>query len=185
MRYDHANTTSIAVASFALAAHGPCREAGSCLVSSATHHGDDQYIDATWLRWVAFNQVANLPNPTRGWLCTARLGPCARNSDSGSSEIESLMQTAIFCSSKGGTPAVLPPPPGAGHSGSPVAETSTEGEQRFASRNTQGSTLRRLGVMQGTLTPINSTDHHIYFSKLLETCISRRPLSPFKQILGD
>lgn len=29
------------------------------------------------------------------------------------------------------------PLPGAGYSGSPVGETSTEGEQRFASRNTR------------------------------------------------
>jgi hypothetical protein len=110
VRYDHTNTTSTAAVSFALAEHRPCREAGGCLVSSATHHGDDQYIDATWLRWVAFNQVTKPANPTRGWLCTARLGPCARNSDSGSAEIESSMQTAIFLLIERWTPGCPLPP---------------------------------------------------------------------------
>jgi hypothetical protein len=61
--YNHTSNTSTVAVSFALAAHRPCREVGSCLISSATHNGDDQYIDATWLRWVIFNQVANLPTP--------------------------------------------------------------------------------------------------------------------------
>jgi hypothetical protein len=127
--YDHRNTTSTAGVSFALAAHRPCREVGSCLISSATHNGDDQYIDATWPRWGSLQPGCQPANPTRGWLCTARLGPSARNGDGGSAEIESSVQTAIFCSSKGGPPAC--PLSGAGRSGSP----SRRGTHQKASRD--------------------------------------------------
>jgi hypothetical protein len=125
--YDHTDTTSTAGVSFALAAHRPCREVGSCLVSSATHNGDDQYIDATWPGWGSPQPGCQPANPTRGWLCTARLGPCARNGDGGSAEIESSVQTAnLFAHGKVDPRLVLLS--GAGHSGSPVAEASTEGE---------------------------------------------------------
>lgn len=73
------------------------------------------------------SQVAKPANPTRGWLCTARLGPYARNGDGGSAEIESSVQTPIFLLMERWNPRLVLLS-GAEHSGSPVTEASTEGE---------------------------------------------------------
>jgi hypothetical protein len=131
-----------------------------------------------------FSQVCQLANPTRGWLCTARLGPCARNGDGGSAEIESSMQTAIFLLIERWTPPACPLS-GTGRSGSPSRRGTHRRQVEIRQSQYTGlyitQTRRAAGYPDTDQKP--RSPHK--FSKLLEACISRRPLPPFKQVWGD
>jgi hypothetical protein len=115
----------------------------------ATHHGDDQYFDATWLRWVTFSQVANLPTPPADGCARQGSVPLPATAIVDPSRWSRRCRLQSFAHRK-----VDPgcPLPGAGYCSSPIARHPPK-----ASRDSPVAIQRvQLGVMQGTLTPIKA-----------------------------